>query len=83
MKVEAQKEHHWLERFVGEWEYEGEAIMGPDQPPMKWKGTESVRSIGGLWVQGEGTGEMPGGGSYLGMAMRPGGSRPTLFQIAT
>jgi hypothetical protein len=62
MKVEPQKEHRWLERLVGEWEYENEATMGPGQPPIKSKGTESVRSIGGLWVQCEGKGPMPDGG---------------------
>lgn len=36
--------------------------MGPDQPPMKATGTETVRSLGGLWTLGEGKGEMPGGG---------------------
>ena len=36
--------------------------MGPDQPPMKATGTESVRSIGGLWTMGEGHGQMPDGG---------------------
>ena len=35
--------------------------MGPDQPPMKATGTESVRSVGGLWTMGEGRGEMPDG----------------------
>src|SRR5262245_46955001 len=62
MKVEPQKEHRWLEKLVGEWTYESEAFMGPDQPPVKSRGTETVRSIGGLWVQCEGKGEMPGGG---------------------
>jgi hypothetical protein len=60
--AEPQQEHHWLHRLVGEWEIEGEASMGPEKPPMKWKGTESVRSLGGLWIVGEGKGEMPGGG---------------------
>src|SRR5262245_51629604 len=62
MKVEPQKEHRWLERLVGEWTYESEALMGPDQPPVKSSGSESVRSIGGIWSQAEGQGEMPGGG---------------------
>lgn len=62
MQAEPQNEHRWLERLVGEWTYECEAMMGPDQPPMKHTGTESVRSIGGLWVQCEGKGQMPGGG---------------------
>ena len=62
MKAEPQKEHHWLQKLVGEWTYESEAVMGPGQPPLKSHGTESVRSIGGLWFQCEGQGEMPGGG---------------------
>lgn len=63
MQVVAQKEHHWLQQLVGEWTYEGEAIMGPGQPPMKHAGTENVRSIGGVWVQGEGSCEGPDGGT--------------------
>ena len=62
MKAEPQKEHAWLQKFVGEWTFEGECVMGPGQPPMKSTGTERVRSLGGLWVMGEGQGEMPGGG---------------------
>jgi hypothetical protein len=62
MKAEAQKEHEWLHRLVGEWTFEGECMMGPDQPPATSAGTESVRSIGGLWTVGEGEGDMPGGG---------------------
>lgn len=62
MRVEPQKEHRWLEQFVGEWEYEHEANMGPDQPPMKSQGTQSGRSIGGVWIQSEGTFQMPDGG---------------------
>ena len=37
--------------------------MGPDKPVEIVRGTESVRSIGGLWTLGEGRGEMPGGGT--------------------
>jgi hypothetical protein len=37
--------------------------MGPDQPSMKNKGQETVRSLGGLWTIGEGSGEAPGGGT--------------------
>lgn len=62
MKAEPQKENHWLEKLVGEWTYEVEAIMAPDQPPVKSTGTESVRSLGGLWFIAEGQGEMPGCG---------------------
>lgn len=61
MKVEPQKEHQWLQQLVGEWTFEGEATMGPDKPTAKSTGTESVRSLGGLWIVGEGKGEMPNG----------------------
>ena len=62
MNAEPQKEHAWLQRLVGEWTYEVEAVMAPGQPPTKSQGTESVRSLGGLWIVGEGQGECPGGG---------------------
>lgn len=57
-----QAEHAWLDQLVGEWTFEAEATMGPDQPAMKTKGTESVRSVGGFWIIAEGEGEMPKGG---------------------
>ena len=60
MKQEPQSEHHWLHKMVGDWTNEGEASMGPDKPPMHFTGTETVRSIGGLWIVAEGQGGMPG-----------------------
>src|SRR5262249_12439944 len=65
MKVEPQKEHHWLQKLVGDWTFETECIMGPDQPPEKFAGSERVRSLGGVWVLCEGRGETPGGGTGL------------------
>ena len=62
MNAEPQKEHQWLQKLVGKWTFEGECIMGPDQPPAKHTGSETVRSIGGLWTLGEGTGAGPDGG---------------------
>ena len=59
-QVQVTKEHEWLRRMVGEWTYEGNVTMGPDAPPAKFAGTESVRSIGDIWVVGEGKGDMPG-----------------------
>ncbi len=58
-----QKEHRWLQTLVGEWTSEAEATMEPGKPPETCRGTESVRSLGGLWVLAEGQGEMPGGGA--------------------
>lgn len=62
MHVEPQKEHEWLQQLIGEWEYEHETAMGPDQPPTKFRGVDRVRSLGDVWVLCEGEGEMPGGG---------------------
>ena len=56
-----EKEHLWLKKFIGQWTYENEAMCGPDQPPMKSTGSETVRAIGDLWIVGEGTGKMPDG----------------------
>lgn len=63
MTPEPQKEHQWLQKFVGEWTFDAEAFMTPNGEPMKHSGMESVRSLGGLWILGEGRGEMPGCGS--------------------
>jgi hypothetical protein len=62
MMAEPIKEHRWLTRLVGNWTVEGECIMGPDQLPVKSAGECVTRSLGGLWIISEGTGEMPGGG---------------------
>jgi hypothetical protein len=56
-------EHEWLKKLVGEWTTRTEMRMGPDQPTMTSTGTESVKSLGGLWAIGEGRGEMPDGAS--------------------
>ncbi len=63
MMAEPQQEHRWLDKLVGEWASETECHMGPDQPAMKSRGVEVVRSVGGLWVVAEGGVEMPGGGT--------------------
>ncbi len=58
------KEHQWLDKFVGEWTFEGEMSMGPEKPLEKFTGSESVRSIGGRWIMSEAHGaEAPGGGA--------------------
>jgi hypothetical protein len=52
------KEHAWLQQFAGTWDYEVEIFMEPGKPPMKAKGTEVARMIGGFWVVGESKGNM-------------------------
>lgn len=61
METQAQKEHLWLQKFLGEWTYEGECPGAPGEPPMQFKGTESARAIGELWIQSEGSNTTPDG----------------------
>ena len=67
MTAQPQAEHEWLQKLVGEWTCKGEMTMEPGKPPMKYEGTESVRSVGGLWIVAEGRGEMPGCGPSTGL----------------
>src|SRR5688500_6561104 len=62
MQAKPQKEHQWLNKLVGEWTLESEIPPASDKPPEKHTGTDSVRSLGGLWVICEGRSQMPGGG---------------------
>lgn len=61
--VQAQAQHQWLKQLIGKWTFESECVMGPEQPPSRSGGSETVRAIGDLWVVCDGAGEMPGGGS--------------------
>ncbi len=63
MHVEPHTEHRWLLRMVGDWSMEATCSMGPDQPPGHFKGRETMRRLGDIWVVGEGEGEMPDGGT--------------------
>lgn len=63
MTVEPQKEQRWLARLVGEWTYESVATGGAGEPPVRQVGTESVRSLDGVWVVCEGRGEIAGAGT--------------------
>jgi hypothetical protein len=65
MTVKPQREHEWLRQLIGEWTWEGECNMGPDQPPWKNAGTERFRAVGDLWVIGEGDSKMPDGGKSI------------------
>jgi hypothetical protein len=58
MQSEPTPQHRWLEQLVGNWTFETEASMGPDQPPMKATGTQTTRMLGGLWMLGEAQSDM-------------------------
>lgn len=61
MQQQPHHEHEWLQQLVGSWSFEAEAMMGPGEPTITLRGSETVRTLGGLWVLCEGQGEMPGG----------------------
>jgi len=65
MKAEPQREHEWLQKLVGEWTFEGEMTMQPGKPPEKFTGTESVRSIGDLWILIDEQSEFAGGSESM------------------
>jgi hypothetical protein len=56
----ATEQHEFLSRFAGQWEFDGEAYLQPDQPPEKSTGKMTGRMIGGLWAVVDVTGEMVG-----------------------
>lgn len=55
-------EHEWLKKMVGNWKTSS-VMMMPDGSSSNSTGRETVVDLGGLWAFGEGTAEMPGGGT--------------------
>ncbi len=64
MFAKPQAEHEWLMRLVGEWAVESECQMGPDQPPQKGTSHLTCRTLGGLWLIGEGKALTPEGDDF-------------------
>jgi hypothetical protein len=56
---ESTVEHQWLLQLIGDWEFENECFMGPDQPASKSTGQQSTRALGSLWTIGEMEGPGP------------------------
>lgn len=54
-------EHEWLKQMLGEWTFRAGAT-GLDGKADEFTGTESVGSLGDIWIIANGKGEMPGGG---------------------
>jgi hypothetical protein len=55
-----QKEHEFLQKFVGDWESVGKGTMGEGQPEMECNGTASNRMLGGFWMVSNGKGDAMG-----------------------
>ena len=47
-------EHAWLQRLVGDWDLDIEMPIGPGQPPMRSRGSDSSQMVGGFWLVSEG-----------------------------
>lgn len=60
-KPDVLKEHDWLRQLVGEWTYTFEASAEPGQPPTTHTGTQTIRSLGDIWILSEGRGEFGDG----------------------
>jgi Protein of unknown function (DUF1579) len=54
-------EHEWLLQLVGDWDFESDCVMGPDQPALKSTGKQTTRSLGSLWTLGEMKSAIPDG----------------------
>lgn len=53
-------EHEWLQKLVGDWDCQSEFVM-PNGEQMTGTGTQTIKSLGGLWAFGEGKSDMPDG----------------------
>jgi hypothetical protein len=53
-------QHRWLEQLVGEWTVTSELTVAPGAEPMRMESSESVRSLGGLWILAESTASFGG-----------------------
>ena len=63
MFAQPQKEHHWLSRLVGDWEFEHDCKM-PDGTDAKSGGKMVCRMLGELWVICESIGVAPDGNNW-------------------
>lgn len=60
MFARPQREHQWLEQFVGKWNFEHDCKM-PDGSRSTADGVMTCRSLGGLWLICESIGDSPDG----------------------
>lgn len=52
-------QHRWLEQLLGTWTSTSSASGDPDAPGEVYRGTETVRKLGDLWIVAESDGTMP------------------------
>lgn len=65
MHVEPTAEHRWLLQWVGNWTVEATSPGADGEAPSTQRGTETISTVGDLWIVAKGEGEMPGGGRAI------------------
>ncbi len=63
MFAKPQQEHQWLEQLFGQWTFEHECQM-PDGSKSTTQGEMTCRSLGGMRLICESSGESPDGGEW-------------------
>lgn len=59
-EAKPEPQHAWLNQLVGQWTWACDMMEGADEKTAaEHKGTETVRSLGGIWIVGDGTSNMP------------------------
>jgi hypothetical protein len=59
MFAKPQSEHQWLDQLIGEWHFEHRCTM-PDGTESATSGKMTCRSLGGMWLIGESSGNTDG-----------------------
>jgi hypothetical protein len=63
MFAKPQQEHQWLDQLLGQWKFEHNCQM-PNGSKSTTHGAMNCRSLGGLWLISESSGDSPGGGAW-------------------
>jgi hypothetical protein len=63
MFAKPQSQHQWLDQLIGEWNFEHHCRM-PDGTESKSPGKMTCRSLGGMWLIAESSGDSEDTGSW-------------------
>ncbi len=63
MFAKPQSEHKWLDKLIGDWRFEHNCQM-PDGSKSTSHGSMTCRSLGGLWLICESSGQSPDGSAW-------------------